>query len=162
MRIRILTDRTNGTRTRTTQKLTYKFVEICSTPSTTVPLEAMKKKEKSSRYDQVYHLSKENFTCIICAQKKKDKHGKEIHISTMTFRKADEEEHKAEKQLIEFAEIHLAKYTKHTEAANRILLTKSTKSLLLQTLVTTSHATTILDREYGGERQYQMTTTMLW
>ena len=38
----------------------------------------------------------------------------------MTFRKADEEEHKAEKQLIEFAEIHLA--------ANRILLTKSAKS----------------------------------
>ena len=52
---------------------------------------------KSSRYDQLHHSSKEDFTCVICAQRKKDKHEKEIHVSTMTFRKADEEEHKAEK-----------------------------------------------------------------
>ena len=37
MRIQIPTGRTNGTRTRATQMLTYKFVEICSTPLTTAP-----------------------------------------------------------------------------------------------------------------------------
>ena len=37
LRIQILTDRTSGTRTRAIQMLTYKFVEICSTPLTTVP-----------------------------------------------------------------------------------------------------------------------------
>ena len=37
LQILIPTDRTNGTRTRATQILTYKFVEICSTPLTTAP-----------------------------------------------------------------------------------------------------------------------------
>ena len=32
-----MTNRTSGTRTRATQMLTYKFVEICSTPLTTAP-----------------------------------------------------------------------------------------------------------------------------
>ena len=35
LQIQIPTDRTSGTRTRATQMLTYKFVEICSTPLTT-------------------------------------------------------------------------------------------------------------------------------
>ena len=37
LRIQIPTDRTSGTRTRSTQILTYKFVEICSTLLTTAP-----------------------------------------------------------------------------------------------------------------------------
>ena len=36
LRIQISTDRTSRTRTRATQMLTYKCVEICSTPLTTV------------------------------------------------------------------------------------------------------------------------------
>ena len=35
MRIQIPTDRTSETQTRATQMLTFKFVEICSTPLTT-------------------------------------------------------------------------------------------------------------------------------
>ena len=37
LRIQIPTDRTSLTRTRATQMLTYKFVELCSTPLTTAP-----------------------------------------------------------------------------------------------------------------------------
>ena len=37
MRIQILTDGTSGTRTSATHILTFRFVEICSTPLTTAP-----------------------------------------------------------------------------------------------------------------------------
>ena len=65
LRIQILTDRTNGTRTRTTQMLTYKFVEICSTPLTTAP----RRHATAPRHATPQHILRypdSNYCCIPC------------------------------------------------------------------------------------------------
>ena len=58
LRIQILTDRISGIRTRATQMLTYKFVEICSTPfnhcATAAELIHM---PQISQHNQSTHLS---------------------------------------------------------------------------------------------------------
>ena len=47
---------------------------------------------------------------------KKDNHGKVIPVQTMTFASKDDIEHLAEKQLIEFAQIHVEKCTELQDA----------------------------------------------
>ena len=55
LQIIIPTDRTSGTRTRATQMLTYKFVEMCSTPWTTAPRRPNTKSTiKKSKLHQLY------------------------------------------------------------------------------------------------------------
>ena len=53
-----------------------------------------------------------------------------IPVQTMTFVLKDEKEHLAEKQLKEFAQIHVASCTKFQDAGKRILLNSSINSSL--------------------------------
>ena len=61
---------------------------------------------------------------------RKDRHGKIIHVLTMTFCETQDSEHLAEKQLKDFAKIHVDNCTKFKEAGERILL----NSLITSTL----------------------------
>ena len=65
---------------------------------------------KSSRRSQIYNSSQSDISCIISNEKRKDKDVKHI---TMTFRNIGDVVHKAEKQLLEFAENHVSNNTKY-------------------------------------------------
>ena len=62
---------------------------------------------KSTRQKFTYQSFQEESKCIIWTEVKKDNHGKVITMQTMTFRSKDDKEHLAEKQLKEFAQIHV-------------------------------------------------------
>ena len=61
---------------------------------------------------------------------KKDAHGKVDPVQTMTFRETDDSLHLDEKQLKEFAQIHVENGTKFQDAVQRILLNSSNTSTL--------------------------------
>ena len=73
--------------------------------------------------------SKKNPNCEICKKTKYDKKGHKIPVTLLTYRNKNEKLHKAEKALLEFASIHKDNGTRYSEAAQRILLTKTTRSL---------------------------------
>ena len=60
---------------------------------------------------------------------KNDAHGQVLPVQTMTFRKTDDSLHLAEKQLKEFAQIHVENCTKFQGAGHRILLNSSTTAI---------------------------------
>ena len=62
---------------------------------------------KSTRQKFTYQSFQEESKCIIWTEVKKDNHGNIITMQTMTFRSKDDKEHLAEKQLKEFAQIHV-------------------------------------------------------
>ena len=76
-----------------------------------------------------YETTRDDTRCIICATDKMDSHGKPIPAHTMEMRMEGDELHLAEKQLIEFAEIHRNRGSKYKDAAERIILQRATKSL---------------------------------
>ena len=87
---------------------------------------------KSRRTELNYQTGKDLDTqhCIICNEVKKHK-GRIIPTTTITLRSKDSKEHLAEKTLVHFARIHVEKGTALKEAAERILLVTSTKSLFV-------------------------------
>ena len=62
MQIQIPTDRTSGTRTRATQMLTNKCVEICSAPLTTAPRRSCTCTSRVDNIQIVQHLPRESYT----------------------------------------------------------------------------------------------------
>ena len=64
--------------------------------------------------------SREYVTCIRCNTIKKDTHGKEIPAQTMERRRTDKEFHQAEKQLLQYSNIHISQENKYKGAAERI------------------------------------------
>ena len=85
---------------------------------------------RSTRQQFTYQSFQEESKCIICTEVKKDNHGKVIPVQTMTFRSKDDKEHLAEKQLKEFAQIHVENCTKFQDVGNRIQLNSSINSSL--------------------------------
>ena len=90
---------------------------------------------RSSRQQLTYLSFQEESKCIICPEVKKDNYGKVIPVQTMTFRSKDDKEHLAEKQLKEFAEIHVKNCTNFQDAGNRILSNCSINSSLFSATV---------------------------
>ena len=68
--------------------------------------------------------------CIICNEEKYFE-GRKIQVRTMTLRNKQDNVHKVEKSLLEFARLHKANNTRYADAAERILLTNSIKSLFV-------------------------------
>ena len=66
---------------------------------------------RSTRQNFTYQSFQEESKCIICATVKKDAHGKVVPVQTMTFRGTDDSMHLHEKQLKEFAQIHVENCT---------------------------------------------------
>ena len=85
---------------------------------------------RSTRQNFTYQSFQEESKCIICAAVKKDAHGKVVPVQTMTFRETDDSLHLAEKQLKEFAQIHVENCTKFQDAGQRVLLNSSTTTTL--------------------------------
>ena len=85
---------------------------------------------RSTRQQFTYQSFQEESKCIICPEIKKGNHGKVAPVQTMTFVSKDEKEHLAEKQLKEFAHIHVESCTKFQDAGNRILSNSSINSSL--------------------------------
>ena len=84
---------------------------------------------KSTRQQLKYTTSQAIPECIICNEKKYTEKGIEIPVKMMSVRSTNDLVHHVEKTLLEFAKIHKDQRTKYADAAERILLTKSTKSL---------------------------------
>ena len=61
---------------------------------------------------------------------KKDAHEKVVPVHTMTFRETIKSLHLTEKQLKEFAQIHVENCTKFQDAGQQILLNSSTTATL--------------------------------
>ena len=85
---------------------------------------------RSNRQSLAYTSSGKEAVCIICNEKKYDK-GREVQVKTMYLKEVNETIHKAEKKLIEYAEIHVSNNTKFKGAAEKILLTLSSKTLFV-------------------------------
>ena len=67
---------------------------------------------RGTRQKFTYQSFREESKWIICAAVKKDAHGKVDPVQTMTFRETDDSLHLDEKQLKEFAQIHVENGTK--------------------------------------------------
>ena len=86
-------------------------------------------KRASSRRSVKYSTTVRKPVCIICNKERYDRKHNKIPVITISYRKEGERLHQAEKKLLEYAKIHDEHGTKFYEAAQRILLTNSTKSL---------------------------------
>ena len=85
---------------------------------------------RSTRQQFTYQSFQEESKCIIYPEIKKGNHRKVIPVQTMTSVSKDEKEHLAEKQLKEFAQIHVESCTKFQDAGNRTLLNSSINNSL--------------------------------
>ena len=81
--------------------------------------------------DTSYQTAKDDICCIICKTIKTDSYGRKIPAHYMEMRLENKELHQAEEQLVEFANLHVSRETKYKDAAHRILLQKTIKSLFL-------------------------------
>ena len=95
--------------------------------------------DKYDQHNQPHRRTQQKFTyqsfqeeskCVVCATVKKDAHGNLVSAQTMTFRETDDSLHLTEKQLKEFAQIHVENCTRFQDAGQRILLNSSTIATL--------------------------------
>ncbi len=90
--------------------------------------------QRSSRKRQSYDTQRdddEEMECVICKTDKRDGKGRKIPITLITLRDVNDSNkiHIAEKTLVQFSKIHLKHNTIYKDAAERILLILTTKSL---------------------------------
>ena len=82
---------------------------------------------RSNRKSITYSSSNVERKCIICNENKCHK-GILLPLCNITLKQVDSQIYKAEEKLIEFAHLHINNNNlKYTEAANRILLTNTSK-----------------------------------
>ena len=80
----------------TNQTLKSDEIEIDIDPCNTYQDEDAIEKEddslsrESNRQYLIYRSSQKDVSCIICNEKKKENHGKDVKLSTMTFRNIEE------------------------------------------------------------------------
>ena len=122
-------------RMRQAKKISDSFMEIdeaveTNDPDSPQPSGSSTTSRRASRSSSTsYETSRDNIRCIICATDQKDSHGKLIPARTMEMRLEGQALHQAELQLVEFAKIHQNRDTKYKEAAERIILQRTTRSL---------------------------------
>ena len=95
------------------------------------PPKQTSEKRMSGRSAFRYRTDKENPVCIICSKEKFDKKHHKLPVVIISNRKEGEKLHEAEKRLLEFAHIHNVNGSRYYDAAQRILLRNSIKSLFL-------------------------------
>ena len=120
-----------GSQEKQVEESTSTVTSPITTPTLVAASDAVPARYSSRKrcsYDTKRDVEEEK-KCIICKTTKKDGKGRNIPVTLITLRDAKDNDHVAEKTLLEFAKIHVKHNTIYKEAAERILLVKTTKSL---------------------------------
>ena len=128
------------------KKVEDENMEVCGEQPEKDPIDELEARWRSIRNINKYTTSGGKPKCVL-RHRDRYKKGRPLKVQSMTLRNNNKNYHLAGKTLLEYANLHKTNNTKYADVAELVLLTNSTKNLLL--MWGTIKIATIILKEHG-------------